>query len=171
MGVNEDRDRGTAYDEFAVAAWPRLRWTAYLLCGDEHLAEDLAQTALVKTYAAWRRVRAGEAYAFARRTLVNTNIDRLRRRRVTEVMATGHDVVGADRVDGVDDVDLIIRVLQVLTERERRVLVLRHYWDLPEAAVASELGISVGTVKSTTSRALAKVRERHPDLVQTKGLG
>jgi RNA polymerase sigma-70 factor (sigma-E family) len=169
MGVDEDRR--TAYDEFAVAAWPRLRWTAYLLCGDEHLAEDLAQTALVKTYAAWRRVRAGEAYAFARRTLVNTNIDRLRRRRVTEVTATGHDLVGADRVDGVDDVDLIIRVLQVLTERERRVLVLRHYWDLSEAAVASELGISVGTVKSTTSRALAKVRERHPDLVQTKGLG
>ena len=85
MGVSEDRDRHAQFDEFAVAAWPRLRWTAYLLCGDEHLAEDLAQTTLVKTYAAWRRVRRDEAYSFARRTLVNTNIDRLRRRHFKEV--------------------------------------------------------------------------------------
>ena len=171
MGVTEDRDRHAAFDEFAVAAWPRLRWTAFLLCGDEHLAEDLAQTALVKTYAAWRRVRAGEAYSFARRTLVNTNIDRLRRRHFKEVPADGHDAVGQPgATDGVDDADLIIRVLSDLTDRERRVLVLRHYWDLSEATVSAELGISLGTVKSTTSRALAKVRERHPDLMTTKGL-
>ena len=88
MGV---KDHGSTpdsgFDDFAVAAWPRLRWTAYLLSGDQHLAEDLAQTALVKTYAAWGRVRRGEAYSFARRTLVNTNIDRLRRRRFWEVPA------------------------------------------------------------------------------------
>src|SRR5689334_10168278 len=127
MGVTEDRDRHAAFDEFAVAAWPRLRWTAFLLCGDEHLAEDLAQTALVKTYAAWRRVRPGEAYSFARRTLVNTNIDRLRRRHFKEVPADGHDAMGqTGATDGVDDADLIIRVLSDLTDRERRVLVLRH---------------------------------------------
>ena len=173
MGVNEDRDRHAEFDEFAVAAWPRLRWTAHLLCGDAHLAEDLAQTALVKTYAAWRRVRKGEAYAFARRTLVNTNIDRMRRRHFTEVPAEDrHDAPGhaANHTDGVDDADLIVRLLQGLSPRERRILVLRHYWDLSEAAVAAELGISVGTVKSTTSRALGKVRETHPDLVSTRGL-
>ena len=172
MGVRDDRDRHAQFDEFAVAAWPRLRWTAFLLCGDEHLAEDLAQTALVKTYAAWRRVRTGEAYSFARRTLVNTNIDRLRRRHFQEVPSDGHDEVGRTRAtDEVDDADLIIRVLSDLTDRERRVLVLRHYWDLSEATVSTELGISLGTVKSTTSRALAKVRERHPDLMSTKELG
>jgi RNA polymerase sigma-70 factor (sigma-E family) len=176
MGVRghqsrQDRD----FDEFAANAWPRLRWTAYLLSGDQHLAEDLAQTALVKTYAAWRRVRPGEAYSYARRTLVNTNIDRLRRGRIHEVPAdesherrqAGHEHAS---LDGVDDTDLIVRLLQGLNERERRILVLRHYWDLSEATVAGELGISVGTVKSTTSRALAKVRETHPDLMSTRGL-
>jgi RNA polymerase sigma-70 factor (sigma-E family) len=172
MGVKEHQShQDRAFDEFAVTAWPRLRWTAYLLTGDEHLAEDLAQTTLVKTYAAWSRVRKGEAYSFARRTLVNTNIDRLRRRHFREVQATeAHDAGVSGHTDGVDDTDLIVRLLGELSPRERRVLVLRHYWDLSEATVADELGISVGTVKSTTSRALAKVRVTHPDLITTKGL-
>ncbi|MCW2846043.1 MAG: polymerase, sigma-24 subunit, subfamily [Marmoricola sp.] len=178
MGVKEHESRrDRAFDEFAASAWPRLRWTAYLLSGDHHLAEDLAQTALVKTYAAWRRVRPGEAYSYARRTLVNTNIDRLRRRRFREVADDGHDASAhrvegrtGDQTEGVDDADLIVRLLSRLSERERRILVLRHYWDLSEAAVADELGISIGTVKSTTSRALAKVRETHPELVSTRGL-
>lgn len=172
MVVKEHRSQQDGeFDESAVAAWPRLRWTAYLLSGDEHLAEDLAQTALVKTYAAWRRVRKGEAYSFARRTLVNTNIDRLRRRRFREVPADErHELSTAGQTDGVDDADLIVRLLRSLSERERRILILRHYWDLSEATVAADLGISVGTVKSTTSRALAKVRETHPDLVSTRGL-
>ena len=171
MGV---KDHGSTpdsgFDDFVVAAWPRLRWTAYLLSGDQHLAEDLAQTALVKTYAAWGRVRKGEAYSFARRTLVNTNIDRQRRRRFREVPADErHDPSTTGHTDGVDDADLIVRLLRDLSVRERRILVLRHYWDLSEVAVASELGISVGTVKSTASRALAKVRETHPDLMSTRG--
>ncbi len=172
MGVKDHQSpQDREFDEFAVAAWPRLRRTAYLLCGDQHLAEDLAQTTLVKTYAAWKRVRKGEAYSFARRTLVNTNIDRLRRRRFREVPAEEqHDRSGVAHTDGVDDADLIIRLLCELSARERRIVVLRHYWDLTEAAVGEELGISVGTVKSTVSRALAKVRETHPELMITKGL-
>lgn len=160
-----------AFDEFAVAAWPRLHWTAFLLCGDRHLAEDLTQTALVRTYAAWSRVRREDAYAYARRTLVNANIDRLRRRRVDEVGE--RDLVDRegprDPTGTVDDADLLVRVLAGLTPRERRVLVLRHYWQLSESAAAAELGVRVGTVKSTTSRALAKVRAAHPELVGTRG--
>jgi RNA polymerase sigma-70 factor (sigma-E family) len=172
MDVRENRsDQDREFDEFAVTAWPRLRWTAYLLTGDEHLAEDLAQTTLVKTYAAWKRVRRREAYSFARRTLVNTNIDRMRRRHFREVPATErHDHAVSGQTDGVDDTDLIVRLLGGLSPRERRVLVLRHYWDLSESTVADELGISVGTVKSTASRALAKVRESHPELIDTKGI-
>jgi DNA-directed RNA polymerase specialized sigma24 family protein len=60
---NEGLDGG--FDEFAMAAWPRLRRSAYLLTGDHHLAEDLAQTALVRTYAHWRRVRRSDALAVA----------------------------------------------------------------------------------------------------------
>ena len=148
-------------------AWPRLRRTAYLLTGDLHLAEDLAQTALVRTYAKWGRVRRGEEHGYARTTLVNLNIDRLRRRRMREVDGSHlPETAAAAMTAPVEDADLVIRLLSELTAQERRVLVLRHYCDLAEATVARELGISVGTVKSTCSRALAKVRAGHPDLVE-----
>ncbi len=77
------RDR--EFDEFAHAAWPRLHRSAYLLTGDQQLAEDLAQTALERTYARWRSVRRDDALAYARKIVVNLNVDRHRRRRLTEV--------------------------------------------------------------------------------------
>jgi len=147
-----------AFDEFATTAWPRLHRIGYLLTGDHHLAEDLAQAALVRTYSSWSRVRAGDAPAYARRVLLNLNIDRLRRRRVVEVGDAALDVVPETGRSTVEDRDLIVRLLAGLTERERRVVVLRHYCDLSEAAVAAELGIAPGTVKSALSRALAKLR-------------
>lgn len=152
------------FDQFVVASWPRLRWTAYMLTGDTHLADDLAQTALVKTYAAWNRVRRDDALAYSRKVLVNANIDRLRRRRFTEVPDSTH---GAERPEPArthvaDDRDQLVRLLAGLTERERKVLVLRYYFDLAEATVAAELGVSVGTVKSTASKALAKLRAASP---------
>lgn len=160
-----------AFDEFALAAWPRLRWSAYLLTGDHHLAEDLAQTALVRTYAAWRRVRRDDALAYARRVLVNLNIDRLRRRRMLEVPPPdGFDPAEPTSAsDRSDDRDEVVRMLAALTDKERRVVVLRHYFDLSEAQVAKELGIAPGTVKSTLSRALGKLRTATPELESTRG--
>jgi RNA polymerase sigma-70 factor (sigma-E family) len=156
------------FDEFVVSAWPRLRWSAYLLTGDLHLAEDLAQTALVRTYAAWRRVRREDALAYARRTLVNANIDRLRRRHLTEV--PGVQVEPSQEAHEVlEDRDHLVRLLGRLTERERKVVVLRHYFDLAEATVAAELGVSVGTVKSTSSKALAKLRSAHAAATVRRG--
>jgi RNA polymerase sigma-70 factor (sigma-E family) len=149
------------FDEFAHAAWPRLHRSAYLLTGDHHLAEDLAQTALERTYAKWRTVRSGDALAYSRRTLVNLNVDRIRRRRLREV--GGEALAHADRGAAdprPEDRDQIVRLLAQLTERERRVVVLRHYYDLSEASVARELGIAPGTVKSTLARALTKLRVR-----------
>lgn len=172
MGNDEDR----AFDAFAVSAWQRLRWTAYLLVGDEHLAEDLTQTALARTYLAWRRLRAdpaADAMAYTRRVLVNANIDRLRRRRLTEVPLTDGDlggqpgaVLGSSRPttapqDAVVDRDQLVRLLAGLSARERRIVVLKYLYDLSDPAVGEELGISVGTVKSTASRALAKLRIDH----------
>lgn len=91
--------------------------------------------------------------------LVNLNLDRVRRKRPVEVGDLVPDRPSVDRGSCVtDDRDEIVRLLSGLTERERRVVVLRHYFDLSEAAVAAEIGIAPGTVKSTLSRALAKLR-------------
>jgi RNA polymerase sigma-70 factor (sigma-E family) len=147
------------FDEFVVASWARLRWSAYLLTGDHHLAEDLTQTALVKTYAVWPKVRREDALAYTRKVLVNANIDRLRRRHLREI--GGIEAEDPGPVDtGAEDRDQLVRLLATLTDRERKVVVLRHYFDLSEADVAGELGVTVGTVKSTASKALAKLRSR-----------
>ncbi|NYJ01197.1 RNA polymerase sigma-70 factor (sigma-E family) [Nocardioides thalensis] len=149
----------TEFDEFAVVAWPRLRRIGYLLTGDHHLAEDLAQTALVRTYASWRRVRRNDASAYSRRVLINLNIDRIRRKRITEVGDGALAAIPSSDDGGrAEDRDQIVRLLDGLTEKERRVVVLRHYCDLSEADVAQELRIAPGTVKSTLARALQKLR-------------
>jgi RNA polymerase sigma-70 factor (sigma-E family) len=165
------KDADAEFDEFVIASWPRLRWTAYMLTGDGHLAEDLAQTALVRTYASWSRVRRDDALAYARKVLVNANIDRLRRHHITEVSDEGFERGYPARESSTDDRDELVRLLAGLTDRERRVLILRHYYDLPENAVAGELGISVGTVKSTASRALAKLRSAEPATAGARGEG
>ena len=147
------------FDEFATAAWPRLLRSAYLLTADHHLAEDLTQTALVRTYAHWRRVRRGDALAYSRRVLVNLNIDRIRRRHGTTDVGDALIETLPSRPDNrVDERDEAVRLLHTLTDRERRIVVLRHYFDLSEAEVAEELGVAKGTVKSTLSRALGKLR-------------
>ena len=133
-----------------------------MLTGDGHLADDLAQNALVKTYAAWSRVRNEDAMAYSRKVLVNANIDRLRRRRISEVsdslLGEVPDWPQRAHTHAADDRDQLVRLLAGLTERERKVLVLRYYFDLAEVTVADELGISVGTVKSTASKACLKLR-------------
>lgn len=152
------------FDRFARDAWPRLRRTAYLLTGDHHLAEDLAQAALARTFGRWRTVRRDDALAYARRVLVNLDVDRHRRRRPDEVGGEAVQAVAEQRralasgESGSDDRDLVVRLLAGLTERERAVVVLRHYADLSEAEVARELGIAPGTVKSALHRALGKLR-------------
>jgi RNA polymerase sigma-70 factor (sigma-E family) len=146
------------YDEFVTGSWRRLCWTAYLLTGDRQLAEDLAQTALVKTYVVWPKVRRDDAFAYARRVLVNANIDRLRRRHLTEVPGLLRDPSTGPSHE-VEDRDHVVRLLARLTALERQVMVLRYYYDLSEADTAAEIDVGVGTVKSTAARARAKLRE------------
>ncbi|MEC3980534.1 SigE family RNA polymerase sigma factor [Amycolatopsis sp. H20-H5] len=145
--------------EFVQASSSRLVHAAYLLTGDRHQAEDAAQTALARTYAAWGRVRHKDAYAYTRTVLANHVIDGWRRpirehatEQVPERPAPG------DVATAVTQREWLLQALDALTARERAVVVLRHFFDLPEAGVASELGVSVGTVKSTNFRALAKLR-------------
>ncbi|MFC0505460.1 SigE family RNA polymerase sigma factor [Micromonospora costi] len=151
--------RGDAeFVEFARAASRRLVHAAYLMTGDHHQAEDAAQTALARTYASWSRIREGDAYGYARSVLVNHLVDRWRRP-IREYPTEDLPEQRADDVaDAVATRRWLLAILGALSPRERAIVVLRYYFDLSEAQVARELGVSVGTVKSTSSRALEKLR-------------
>ncbi|MFN8076203.1 MAG: SigE family RNA polymerase sigma factor [Kineosporiaceae bacterium] len=163
--------RDAEFTEFARAAQAGLLRTAWLLTGERCAAEDAVQEALTRTYVAWRRVRPDTAVAYARRALVNLVIDGQRRHRRGHAVAVANpedaervppSAVGPQGV--VDDRDVLVRALALLAPRERAVVVLRYYADLSEHQTAHELGISAGTVKSTASRALARLRLGVPAL-------
>jgi RNA polymerase sigma-70 factor (sigma-E family) len=156
------RQRDAEFAEFVASAQRRLLHAGWLLTHDEHRAEELAQDALVRTYAAWHRVRKDDAFSYARRALLNASVDGWRRHRREQLTnEVPERLMPTSFEDGVADRGHLVDALQRLSVRERRVVVSRYYLDLSEEAVAAELGISVGTVKSTTSRALAKLRVHH----------
>ncbi|WP_309232154.1 SigE family RNA polymerase sigma factor, partial [Micromonospora tarensis] len=150
------------FREFVAARSAALLRTAYLLTGDWATAEDLLQTALTKTYLAWKRLGGIDAVEpYARRVMVNTSTSWWRRRwhgeRPTEVLP---ERAGVDEIEQQLDRDLLWRHLKELPSRQRAVLVLRYYEDMSEAQTAAMLDISPGTVKSQASRALATLRRR-----------
>lgn len=145
------------FTAFVDAAARYLTRTAYLLCGSQDMADDLVQEALTRTYAAWPRVRSADALAYARRVLVNLDIDRRRRRRDTPTPDVDRpDLHNAEK--RADERDEVARLLADLPFHQRRIVVLRYFDDYTEAQTAECLGISVGTVKSATFRALARLR-------------
>lgn len=148
--------RDQEFEEFVLAAWPRLRRAAYLLAHDSHEAEDLVQTALTRSYARWGSVRREGAYSYVHRALVNAYIDTTRRRRPVPVDRSFDGRVEADA--SVEDRSELLDLLAPLTPRERAIVVWRYYLDTPEQVVAERLGVSTGTVRSTASRALARLR-------------
>ncbi|WP_110208394.1 SigE family RNA polymerase sigma factor [Nocardioides daejeonensis] len=158
-----ERDR--TFTEFVAARRTHLRRIAYALCGDWALAEDLVQTALEKAYVAWPRVRRrGAEEAFVRRILVRARIDETRRPWRRELAhADLPEAPAVDESDVADRSDLF-RSLQELPVMQRRVVVLRHWLDLSVEQTAAELGISEGTVKSHSSRAVASLRRALTDL-------
>jgi RNA polymerase sigma-70 factor (sigma-E family) len=136
--------------------------TAYLLVGDRAHAEDLLQTALIKTYLAWPRIRdPGALDAYVRRTMATTAISWWRGRRFHERAAEQlPDRVDDDPVGPRIERDAMWAHLRALPPRQRAVLVLRYYEGLSEAEIAETLGLSRGTVKSHAARALATLRAR-----------
>lgn len=132
-----------------------------MLTGNEATAEDLVQTALANTWARWPRVERQDApEAYVRRVMLSTFLTWNRRRWRDEVpvaavpdrVAIGNAFADADRRRSVLD------ALRELPRRQRAVVVLRFLEDLSEAQAADALGCSVGTVKSQTSKALARLR-------------
>ncbi len=153
------------FEAFVAESSDRLLRTAYLIVWDLAEAEDLVQDCLLSVARRWPRVRRMEhPRAYARRVLVNLALDgrgrRARRRQELEAPASALEREAGDdpRIAGVEARRDLVDALAALPPRQRAVLVLRYFEDLTEAQVATVLGCSVGTVKSTASRGLARLQ-------------
>lgn len=155
-GVSDDED----FTAFVARTSPRLLHSGDLLTGDRTRAEDLLQNALARAYLRWPSIRDGNPEAYVRKAMLNGYLDWWRRRRWRELPpeAAGAGPLLEDLADGVARRDAVLQALAVLTRRERAVVVLRYWHDLSEAQIAEELGVAPGTVKSTSARALARLR-------------
>lgn len=160
--------RDADFAAYLAARQPSLLRTAYLLTGNRHDAEDLVQTAFAKLYLSWDKVRhQGSMDGYVRRILVNEHNSLWRRAWKRREHAADDSVLHAlDRPHhDVPDHGVgaeLWEVVQTLPRKARAVVVLRYYEEMTEAETAAVLGISVGTVKSQTSRALAALRARAP---------
>ena len=158
-----DSGAGVAFEDFVAARSTALWRSAFLLTGDAQKAEDLLQTALVKTWRRWSSIdRRETAEAYVRRALVTTYTDWWRRRWNGETPTLDlPDRAGAPESEAMARVEVrrdVLTALATLPRGQRAVLVLRYFDDLTEQQTADTLGISVGTVKSQASRAIAALR-------------
>jgi RNA polymerase sigma-70 factor (sigma-E family) len=158
------------FEAFVHARGPSLLRSAGLLTGDQHLAEDLVQSALARCHQAWPRLRSVDnAEAYTRRIMYHLQVSWWRRRRVGEVLLAEPPERAAPGHTDPDALWLTLRpALLRLTPAQRAVIVLRFYEDRSEAATADLLGIAVGTVKSQTAKALARLREHVPQLLDVQ---
>ena len=156
-----------AFERFVAEHSPALLRSAYALTGDRGYAEDLVQAALMRTYRHWERVISADSpFAYAHRILFTTYHSGRRRRRVREVFGMKADPTVMAPHQELDERDRIERSLQELTPGQRAVIVLRFLEDRTVEETAHLLGCSLGTVKSQTARAIARLRlstQLHPD--------
>lgn len=157
-----------SFEEFVLAHGDALVRFAVMLCGDRGRAEDLVQTALLKSYPRWERMAAMDApAAYVRTIVVREHLRWWRRRSSTEILGA---TVDADVVDAADaaqahaDRDAAWALLARLPRRQRAVLVLRFYEDLSDAAIAEILGCRETTVRSQAARGLAALRAVAADI-------
>jgi RNA polymerase sigma-70 factor (sigma-E family) len=157
------------FDEFVERHGPSLLRTAYLLCGDQHRAQDLVQSALEKSLRSWPRVAgATSPVAYVRRIVVHEHLSWLRIRSSTErPFADVSAGASSDATALVDARDVVWRLLAELPRRQRAVLVLRLFEDLTDDEIAEVLHCRASTVRAHASRGLSVLRA-HPDLQQRK---
>jgi RNA polymerase sigma-70 factor (sigma-E family) len=162
-----ERAAHPSLEAFVASRHRSLQRSAYLLTGDAGQAEDLLQATLLKVAPRWDRVVAnGDPEAYVRTVLYREHVSSWRRHRGRELLsldgslpepvAAGHDDLVVDRL-------AVRALLDQLTRRQRAMLVLRFYEDMSEGMTAQVLGCSVGTVRSQTARALARLRSLAPD--------
>ncbi|MDG4809171.1 SigE family RNA polymerase sigma factor [Micromonospora sp. WMMD1120] len=156
----EHAARQAEFTAFVEATAPGLRRTAYLLCRDWHLAQDLTQTTFARMYASWGRIRhTTNPQAYSCRVLMNVVFDQNRRRSAAEVVLAELPEAAQHRSD--DTTELHVALLQALATlplRDQAIVVLRHWEDQSVETVASALGVSVSVVKMRNARALTKLR-------------
>ena len=149
------------FAEMVGAELPRLQRIARLLVGGGDAADDLVAEAIARTLPKWRSGVVADPPAYLRRVLVNLVSRSWRRRRLS--LRSDHHAIdwlqpASDNPGETVERDRTLRAIAALPARRRAVVVLRFYDDLPEARIAEVLGISLGTVKSTLSRALGQLR-------------
>jgi RNA polymerase sigma-70 factor (sigma-E family) len=153
-------DGDPAFRDYVLARGTALLRMAVVLTGNRADAEDLVQAALAKTYLAWGKINDRAALdAYVRRAMVNTHISWWRHRKLEEFPTDElPDQVVADHARDSDMAEVVRRALDRLPRRMRAAVMLRYFEDMTEPEIAAALGISLGTVKSTVSRAVARLR-------------
>ena len=165
-GRHGDRD----FEAWLAAREPALQRTAHLLTGDVHSAQDLVQNTLARLYLRWEQVRSADNVdAYARKVLLNEFRTAWRRklRRVEQIVELVPDRPAPDTATYDGSREAVWRFVCSLPPKQRAVVVLRFYEQLTEAEIADLMGISVGTVKSQSSRALTALRAalpNHPEI-------
>jgi RNA polymerase sigma-70 factor (sigma-E family) len=152
-----------AFEQFVRGRSAHLFRLALVLTGwDRGAAEDVLQIALERAYRRRRQLfRHGSAEPYVRKVVVNAAIDwqRIRRRRAEQPLDLAAGLAAADRTGQVADRDVLLRALAALAPRQRAVLVLRYWEDIPDAEIAAALNCSAATVRSQAFRGLARLRE------------
>lgn len=159
----------TEFDSFVRGRTPALLRAAYLLTGDQHLAEDLVQSALARTHRRWANLHhEGNAEAYTRKTMYHLQVSWWRRPKVAESMPGDlpEPRAGYDHAEVTSTRVALRRALLRLTPKQRAVLVLRFFEDRSEGETAELLDIAPGTVKSQTAKALARLRTVAPELAE-----
>jgi RNA polymerase sigma-70 factor (sigma-E family) len=148
------------YTEYLKARLSRLHRTAYLLCGDAHLAEDLVQATALAIYRKWRAVQAADNVdAYVNRVLVNQFLGEKRRPWSRVLLSNRPPDRAVESSSSVEDRDAVRAALAQLGSRQRAVLVLRFFCDLSVEDTAAALHCSTGNVKSQTARGLVAMRK------------
>ncbi|WP_155372480.1 SigE family RNA polymerase sigma factor [Catellatospora vulcania] len=154
-----------SFEEYARSRLPMLARVAYLLTGDPYLADDLVQLTLLRLASRWEQVSAArEPDAYVRRILYTQHVSWRRVRREALPVAVLPERAAADFAGETVTALAVREALARLAPRQRAVLVLRYFEDLSEAETAAVLGVAVGTVKSQTRDALARLRRIAPEL-------
>jgi RNA polymerase sigma-70 factor (sigma-E family) len=158
-----DADEEREFRDFVTARSKPLLHAAYLLTGDWEQGRDLLQTALAATAGRWSRLTdRAQPEAYVRKALYHAHVDRSRRlgwgRETATAELPDRQDPGPDAADAVVCRQDIVAALRRLPKRQRAVVVLRYFEDRPDAEIADVLGISAGTVRSQTHKALLALR-------------